>query len=209
MTPPEFQSASPGEHLSPQGGAHGGLSARRRKLLWIALGALTAAALGWGLLTPGAHPSSSAAPQSTPLPPAPAVGHLAPNVALVDLTNRRVALASLRGKVVVLNFWYAACEPCRFEMPLLEHVYHADRARGVEVVGLNIADDAHTASAFVAQLGIDYPVLLDPDQHAVEAYKIVDTPTTFFVDRQGVVRGKYVGAFTDTATLNSYLAPLL
>jgi cytochrome c biogenesis protein CcmG, thiol:disulfide interchange protein DsbE len=209
MNAPDSQPASRGERMLPAARSHGALSAWNRRLLWITLGVVTLGALVWGLLTPGASPGDHPNAQSTPLPPAPAAGHLEPNVTLVDLSNHPVALASLRGKVLVLNFWYAACEPCRFEMPLLERVYHTDQARGVQVVGINIADDAHMASAFVSQLGIDYPVLLDPDQHAVEAFKITYTPTTFFIDRQGVVRGKYVGAFTDTSTLNSYLTPLL
>jgi cytochrome c biogenesis protein CcmG, thiol:disulfide interchange protein DsbE len=181
----------------------------RWRWLWATLGIATIVLLAWSLLTPPAskHPTSAAT--GTPLPAAPLVGHIAPDVSLVDLSNNEVTLSSLRGKVVVLNFWYAACEPCRYEMPNFERAYHADAARGMVVLGVNIVDDAQTTSAFVAQLGIDYPIVRDRGQRAVLTYQVTHTPTTFVIDRRGVIRAVVPGAITDSATLDGYLAPLL
>jgi peroxiredoxin len=180
----------------------------RWRWLWAALGIGTVALLAWSLLTPPSAPHSTAGP-GTPLPVAPLVGHLAPEVTLVDLSNNPVTLSSLRGKVVVLNFWYAACDPCRYEMPIFERAYHEDGARGLVVLGVNIVDDAQTTSAFVAQLGIDYPIVRDRGQRAVLTYQVTHTPTTFVIDRRGVVRAVVPGAITDSATLDGYLTPLL
>jgi cytochrome c biogenesis protein CcmG, thiol:disulfide interchange protein DsbE len=182
----------------------------RWRLVGISLALVTAATLAWALLSPA--PASSTLPrarQTPDLTPAPIVGRPAPDVTLLDLSNNQVRLSSLRGKIVVLNFWYVACEPCRYEMPIFERLYHADSGRGVVIVGVNIVDDAQTASSFVAQLGIDYPILRDRGQRAVLAYQITKTPTSFVIDRQGVIRAVLPGAITDSAALDAYLSPLL
>ncbi len=179
-----------------------------RRWLWAALGTGTLALLAWSLLSPASAPPTPTH-AATPLPAAPLVGHLAPEVTLLDLSNNPVALSSLRGKIVVLNFWYAACEPCRYEMPLFERAYQADGARGVVILGVDIVDDAQTTSAFVAQLGIDYPIVRDRGQRAVLTYQVTHTPSTFVIDRRGVIRAVVPGAITDDAALNGYLAPLL
>jgi peroxiredoxin len=128
---------------------------------------------------------------------------------VTDLSGNAVTLASMRGKVVVLNFWYVACEPCRYEMPVFERVAHADAGRGLVIVGVNIVDDVSTAAAYVAQLGIDYLIVRDSGQRTLLAYQVTKTPTTFIIDRQGVIRAVVPGAITDSATLNGYLNPLL
>jgi peroxiredoxin len=133
---------------------------------------------------------------------------LAPDLKLLDLRNQRVPLSSLRGKVVILNFWYAACEPCVVEMPTLEAVYRAQLGKGLVVIGINTSDDAQTITDFLRRLGITYPILRDVGQRAVVAYAVIDTPTSFILDRRGVIRYKYAGPL-DRATLNQDIPPLL
>ncbi|MGH2487808.1 MAG: TlpA family protein disulfide reductase [Ktedonobacterales bacterium] len=163
----------------------------------------------WALLSPAQGAVvSHGGPTATAAAAAPQVGHYAPNVTLLDLSNQRVDIASLRGKVVVLNFWYVACAPCQLEMPELEHAYLAHQAQGFEVVGVNISDDAQTISNFLKQLGVTYPVLRDQGERAVLAYRLTDTPVSFFLDRQGVIRYRYVGPL-DNATLDQYTTILL
>ena len=167
----------------------------------------TVAVLVWGILTPAA-PTRTPVLGAKPLPAAPLAGHLAPSLTLIDLNNHPVTLASLRGKIVILNFWYAACDPCRYEMPDFERVYHADQGRGVTILGANVVDDAATMRDFIRTIGIDYPVARDPTGQAAVSYQVVSTPTTFFIDRQGVIRYRYVGTIT-AATLNQYVTALL
>ena len=163
----------------------------------------------WALLSPAQGAVvSHGGPTATPAAAAPQVGHFAPNVTLLDLSNQRVDIASLRGKVVVLNFWYVACQPCQLEMPELERAYLAHQAQGFEVIGVNVTDDAQTISNFLNQLGVNYPVLRDQGERAVLAYKLTETPTSFFLDRQGVIRYRYVGPL-DNATLDQYTTTLL
>ncbi len=142
------------------------------------------------LLTPAAAgPASS----QTPGPAAPLADHYAPDATLVDLSGNQVALSSLRGKVVVLNFWYAACEPCRLEMPALERYYQAHKDEGFVVIGANIVDDAQTTENFTKTIGVSYPVFRDPGQRAYNTYQVSKTPSSFIIDRNGVIRQVVVG----------------
>jgi len=173
----------------------------------VAIGiAIVVSLLLRGLLTPAANttPNLHAKPQ----PPDPLINHYAPATTMVDLSGNPVTLASLKGKIVVLNFWYAACQPCRYEMPALEKAYLKYRAQGVVIVGIDPVDDAQTASNFVHTVGVTYPITLDKNLATVQTYKVFDTPTTFFIDRQGVIRYKSIGAL-NTTTLNTDLTALL
>lgn len=166
----------------------------RRRLIARGVGALIAAAtvaiLGKALLTPAAPPP---APGATPGPAAPLVGHIAPDVALHQLDGKPLTLGDLRGSVVVLNFWYVNCEPCRFEMPALQRVYDARKAHGLVMLGVDTVDDTATIRTFVGQLGVRYPIVQDEDLRTTLRYKVVDTPSTFVIDRHGVIRFKTVG----------------
>ena len=133
------------------------------------------------LLTPAAAgPASS----QTLGPAAPLAGHYAPDATLVDLSGNQVALSSLRGKVVILNFWYAACEPCRLEMPALERYYQAHKGEGFVVLGANIVDDAQATENFTKTIGVSYPVFRDPGQRAYTTYQVSKTPSSFIIDRE-------------------------
>jgi peroxiredoxin len=157
------------------------------------------------LLTPASvGPASS----QTPGPAAPLVGHFAPDATLVDLSGNQVTLSSLHGKVVILNFWYAACEPCRLEMPALERYYQAHKSEAFVVVGANIVDDAQTTQDFSKSIGVSYPVFRDPGQRAYAAYQVSKTPSSFLIDRDGVIRKVVVGPL-DTSELDQAVRPLL
>lgn len=158
------------------------------------------------LLTPAA--TSSGASSATPGAAAPMVNHYAPNATLLDLNNKPVQLSSFRGKVVILNFWYVACAPCQFEMPALQRTYDTQYSKGLVVVGVNTSDDAPSITQFVKALGITYPILRDVNQRTTVEYRVVDTPTSFFIDRQGVIRYKAIGPL-NTATLNRETSALL
>ena len=181
-------------------------SGRTRAIIIAALVVVTAGLLLKGLLTPAAP--STVATGATPGPTAPVVGHMAPDITLRDLSNNPVALSSLRGKVVALNFWYAACEPCKLEMPALQHAYQQYQSQGFVVLGVDVVDDPATADNFVHAVGVTYPVVRDINLRAATIYRVTDTPSTFFIDRDGVVRYRVVGPLT-TATLNTDVTALI
>jgi peroxiredoxin len=208
MAKAEPKSEQPSEKRPVISGADTHGASRRQLALRILAAVVVLASAGIllrGLLTPAAPPPSASA---TPGPAAPELGHYAPDVTLTDLSGRGVKLSSWRGQVVVLNFWYVACEPCRLEMPALERDYLDQRANGVVVLGVNTADDAATIQQFTSKLGITYPIVRDPDLHATSAFRLAATPTTFVIDRAGVIRYKFVGPL-DRATLAKDLTVLV
>jgi peroxiredoxin len=179
---------------------------RTRTMIIAALAIITVGLLLKGLLTPATP--TKADPSATPGPAAPVVGHYAPNITLRDLSNNPVELSSLKGKVVALNFWYAACEPCKYEMPALEQTYEQYKAQGFVVLGVDVVDDPATADSFIHAVGVTYPVVRDVDLRAATIYRLTDTPSTFFIDRNGVVRYRVVGAL-DSATLHTDVSALI
>ena len=184
---------------------------RRRvvRVVSVCVAVASIAIFAYALTKPAAEgPAANAGAVGTPAPAAPKVGHYAPDVTLLDLRNQHVALSSLRGKVVLLNFWYVACAPCQYEMPALQKAYDAHGGKGLVVVGVDVGDDARTVSQFLNQLGITYPIWRDVGERAVLQYQLTATPTSFFIDRQGVIRYKVLGPL-DTPTLNRNLTALL
>lgn len=176
------------------------------RIIAVFLVVATVVVLARALLTPASQPASGVT--GTPAPAAPLAGHYAPNITLLDLSGKSVQLASLRGKVVVLNFWYVACTPCQVEMPALEKTYLKQNANGLVVVGVNTADDAQTILDFTGKLGVTYPIWRDVNLNAVVAYRIVATPTSFIIDRDGVIRYKITGP-VDQKTLTADVTALL
>ena len=112
----------------------------------------------------------------------------APDLALRDLAGRTVALSSLLGRPLLLDFWAPWCDPCRASIPHYEGL----AARGLRVVGV-AEDDPATVAAFVKTNGPSYAVLLDPDGRAMRAFGARGLPTVFLLDARGRVRGRWSG----------------
>ena len=142
-------------------------------------------------------------------PPSPQIGFPAPDFALSDLAGQTVRLADLRGQPLVLNFWATWCPPCRAEMPALQSIALSTASRGVRVVGINQAEDAAQVTGFMQTLGLDFPVLLDRDAAVSQLYRVRSLPTTFFVDRDGVIREIVIGGPMSQALLASKIESLL
>lgn len=120
------------------------------------------------------------------------VGQAAPDITLNDLSGTPVSLASLKGRPVVLNFWATWCPPCRREMPAFQQVWESHKGKDDLVFyALNVGESKLVVDAFMKQLGVDLPVLLDKADQAQNAYKILPIPATFFIDRTGKISAVY------------------
>jgi len=139
---------------------------------------------------------------------APLEGRPAPDFSLAPYEGSEISLDSLRGQVVVLNFWASWCEPCREEAPALERIWRAYGKRGVAFVGVNVQDTAKGSLAFIEQFDITYPNGPDPYERIARAYRVFGYPETYVIDRDGRVDKRYIGA-VDEAALQAALDGLL
>lgn len=122
------------------------------------------------------------------------VGQTASDLALPSLDGGSVELASYRGrKSVLINFWATWCGPCRQEMPALDRL-RRERRETLEVIGVSLdRTGAARVRAFVREVGVTFPILLDPEATSARAYRVRGLPTTVIVGVDGVVRHRELG----------------
>lgn len=126
-----------------------------------------------------------------------AVGASAPAFTAKDVHSGATrTLADYKGQVVLLNVWATWCEPCKVEMPSMEELYKAYGRRGVHIVAVSIDDAVPEDSirAYARDLGLTFEILHDPT-HAIErAYQTTGYPESFVIDRNGIIRKKWISA---------------
>jgi cytochrome c biogenesis protein CcmG/thiol:disulfide interchange protein DsbE len=123
------------------------------------------------------------------------VGTMSPIVALRDLSGAVVRFpANYRGKVVILHFWKGGCSSCREELPGMEPLYTKYRGQGLAILAVNVGQSRDIVLRLVRDFGVSYPFLLDVDKEMAERYDVAALPTTYLVDRSGVVRYRFLGS---------------
>jgi cytochrome c biogenesis protein CcmG/thiol:disulfide interchange protein DsbE len=120
------------------------------------------------------------------------IGNPAPDFVVQD-GDKKVALHDFKGQVVVVNFWATWCGPCVQEMPSLVEMADKVKPKGVTVLGVSIDVDEAAYKKFLQQHGVTFTTVRDPDQKSAALYGTTGWPETFIVDRQGVLRRKFVG----------------
>lgn len=132
--------------------------------------------------------------------PAPTLGSEAPDFTLRDMSGKDVKLSSLRGHPVMINFWATWCSPCRVEIPEIVKMYsETHKAGNYEVLGVaNVSSgsDQETIKAFSQELGMTFPLLPDDGNHVTSLYHVLPIPTTFFIDKDGIIRATQIGPVT-------------
>ena len=112
----------------------------------------------------------------------------------VQDSDRKVSLNQFRGQVVILNFWATWCPPCIEELPSMATLQDRMRARGIVVLGVSIDVDEDAYHRFLRQRGVNFLTVRDPAQKVATMYGTTGWPETYIIDRQGVLRRKFVGA---------------
>ncbi len=148
---------------------------------------LLAAWLGYVLLWPNPN---AAAGSGVP------VGSVAPDFELKTVNGESYRLSDLRGKAVLLNFFATWCRYCEQEMPALEEAYRTYADQRFVVLAIDLDETDLAITAFRDEMGITFPILVDRGSNVARVYQIVPLPTTYFIDRSGVVRGKWTGPLT-------------
>ena len=127
--------------------------------------------------------------------PSELIGRRAPTFSLPRLGGGpRLELRALRGQVVVVNFWASWCVACREEHPALLAAWGRYRDRGVVLVGIDFEDTEDAALAYAAEMGGDWPLVIDPGSRTAIAYGVFGVPETFVIAPDGTIAAKIVGA---------------
>lgn len=151
----------------------------------------------------GNLPADAAASQK--IEELPKVGFKAPHFNLIALDGGSYSIPQNAGKPVVINFWASWCGPCRLEAPELVKLYDKYKEK-LEIYAINLTtqDSVENAKAFADEFGFTFPVLLDKDakKSVDDLYRVLAIPTTFFVDKNGIIVDKVMG-LTDPKALES------
>ena len=124
-------------------------------------------------------------------------GALAPDFLLETMDDSELRLSDLRGQPVVLNFWATWCKPCRQEMPRFVEAYDAHAKEGLVIVAVNLQEGKGIVRPFAEDYGMDFPIAVDRDGEVGDRYRLIGLPTTYFIDRHGVIRSIYTGPFQE------------
>ena len=193
----------------------------------IVTGAVVLVGVGVGLVALGGLPSrlesASAASAGVEVGPialpgeaaggltvVPEVGALAPDFVLQTPEGESYRLSDLRGQPVLVNFWATWCGPCRVEMPAIQATYQARQDEGFVVLAVNhtSTDSIPAVVAYGEELGLTFPLLVDPGSEVQGLYRIRAYPSSFFVDESGVIQATHFGPMTEEQ-LDGYVDDLL
>jgi len=154
-------------------------------LLLLALGACSALPLSSFSL-----PGSNSARTTTVK-----IGETAPEIDLPSMTGEQMTLSKLKGQPVLVNFWATWCGPCRQEFPTLVRKYKQYKDQGLVVLGVDTEDESPDDGVltFMRNTLVNFPIVRDRDSKLEGMYRIEGLPTSFFIDRKGVVRDIVVG----------------
>lgn len=137
-------------------------------------------------------------------------GAAAPEIALKTLSGEPVKLSSLKGKVVLVDFWASWCAPCRESMPFLEKLSKSYKSQGLVVLGVNIDNDVEAARKFLKDLPVSFQVVNDAQKQVAKAYAPPTMPSSYLIDKRGVVHVVHAGfKRADAAKLEAEIKSLL
>jgi thiol-disulfide isomerase/thioredoxin len=112
---------------------------------------------------------------------------------VTGLDGSKTSLSSLKGKVVLVNFWATWCPPCRAEMPSIQKLWKATKDQAFGIMAVSVGESAATVKDFVAKNGFDYPFFLDPTGRIGNLYGVQGIPTTYVFDKDGLAIARVVG----------------
>jgi thiol-disulfide isomerase/thioredoxin len=135
-------------------------------------------------------------------------GNPAPDFQLQDIEGQTVTLSSLRDSPVILNFWASWCAPCEHEMPFLQQIYEDWHSKGVILLTINLRETHSVVTQYMQSNGLSFPVLFDTDGSVGLDYNVTGIPTTFFIDKDGIIQARKLGSFNSVADIESYLVEI-
>ena len=137
------------------------------------------------------------------------VNFSAPEVTLTDTRGTTRSLVEYHGQVVLVNLWATWCPPCKEEMPTLQAFYDKHNKNGFTIIAINDGDPTADVLQFEKEYQLSFPIWLDPEYYATEqAFKTLNLPSSFVIDRNGIVRLTWVGGVS-RKMLDTYVTPII
>ena len=137
------------------------------------------------------------------------VSYPAPELTLSDVEGVSRSLIDYRGQVVLVNLWATWCPPCKEEMPTLQAYFNKHKKQGFTIIAINDGDPTPDVLQFVKDYALTFPVWLDPTYSATEqAFKTLNLPSSYIVDRTGTIRLMWVGGIS-RPMLDRYVTPII
>ena len=137
------------------------------------------------------------------------IGDRAPNFKLQNIDKQLVSLNDFRGRPVLINFWATWCIYCLYEMPLLEQVNEEWADKGLVMLAIDKGESPARVEAFLKSRNISLLVLLDTDEEIAKKYNVTGIPTTFFIDKDGIIQDKVIGAFPNQRAIEMSLVKII
>lgn len=163
-------------------------------------------AIGAGWIFFSADTSNAAGKTS-----APQTGFAAPDFTLQTSDGEEYTLSDLRGSAVLINLWATWCPPCRAEMPAIEKMYREYKDKGLVVLAVDMTyqDNPADVAPFIQEYGLTFPVLLDQTGTVGAAYQLRSLPSSYFIDRFGIIREVVIGGPMSEALLRARIEQIL
>lgn len=142
---------------------------------------------------------------------APQTGFLAPEFELMTLADETIKLSDLRGQAVLVNLWATWCPPCRAEMQTIETVYNDYKDEGFTILAVNMTyqDDLAAVQPFVDEQNLTFPILLDTTGQMGNVYQLHSLPSSYFIDREGIIWEVVIGGPMAEALLRTRIEEIL
>lgn len=175
-----------------------------RKITRIITVLMAIASISLGLALAGC--SSSSASETA------VVGAKAPDFNLPDLDGSTVSLSDLEGNPILINFWYTGCPPCRNEMPYLQQVHSENEEDGLIILAINAGESSSTITEYLDNNELSSlldTILVDSKGNTFQKYEIQYFPTTYFIDQNGIIKEKVIGAFPSKESIDKRLEQIL
>jgi peroxiredoxin len=175
----------------------------QRRALYITI---LVAALAWIFLSADRAGTSTAGEI-----PAPREGFLAPDFSLQTPQGETVTLSELRGQAVLVNLWATWCPPCRAEMPAIQKLYEEYKDQGFMVLAVNMTyqDNPQAVLPFTQENNLTFPILLDETGEMARKYELRSLPSSFFINRNGIIQEVVIGGPMSEALLRTRLESIL
>jgi len=139
----------------------------------------------------------------------PEEGKKAPDFQFRNPAGEILFLSELEGKAVLLNFWQVRCPPCVYEMPFLQQVYEEWVNEDFVMMAVNVGEPASTVNGFIEEKELTFPIILDTNRNASRLYAIRYVPTTYFIDKDGILQTVKIGAFQGPEQISSIIETII